>query len=131
MFHNVNGQSQKANPWTIKPLKIGKIVNPETNKPLTGQPFSPKEIFVPNPDKPIVEVPWEFPTEMPDWSKMPKELPIGVPGHDVEFPGGPIVPDWSEAPMEFPYPNQFPDSIPSDLPGGPGYGNPGQVWLFS
>lgn len=115
--------------WTSpKRPQIGTIVLPHQDSPF--QPYQPKEIFIPRPDKPIVEVPWEFPVEMPDRSKLPVELPIGIPNQaPVELPSGPTVPDWSKLPAELPNPNDFPAHFPHHFPGGPGYNEP-QQWIL-
>ena len=127
------GNNKPANPFQIQPL----VKNPYVDGPdLNPDVFKPTQPVIIEPS------PYQTPVEIPDWSKMPMELPPGVPPQEFDLPpSGPTVPDWSKFPKELPNPRNVPMEVPYEFPGKghqlPGElpngvpNLPGQVYFFS
>lgn len=108
-----------AKPWSPK-------INPFIQSPALPkhrempQPFINPDVF--RPSLPSVEVPYEFPIELPtlpgrdDWANLP------TPPREI--------PDWSDSPWQLPQPKEREITLPKD-PSFPGKVVPDGVWLLS
>lgn len=116
--------SQPLNPFVLKPLVKNPYVDGPDLYPDVFKPTQPVRI------EPEWNKPFQTPVEIPDWSKMP-----------LEVPNSPSVPSWTQIPKELPNPTHTPVEVPYNFPGlgqehpgelpGSSPHQPGQFWLLS
>ena len=111
------------NPDVFRPQTpdIYRPSNPHVPGPLPHYPDQPQWI-PPVPSEPIIEVPNNFPMELPypgqnDWANLPPS-PIEIP-------------DWGNLPKHFPGPSDPEVNIPNPQPNFPGKTFPDGTWLLS